>query len=145
MNEFLNAMKANANYGYTENGGIKHNTTMSKLLDMFAMGGAMRSRSDDDIINLFKSAYEENPSLALRCLFYLRDVRGGQGERRFFRIVLKWMGNHMVEECENIIHFVNEYGRWDDLFELFGTQCEDSMMGYVRFAILRNQDHPHRI
>ena len=98
MNEFLNALKNDTNYGYTENGGIKHNSTMNKVLDMFAMGGSMRNRSEDDIIHMFKCAYGENAKLALRCLFYLRDVRGGQGERRFFRIVLNWMGNHMVEE-----------------------------------------------
>lgn len=141
MNEFLNAMKIDTNYGLTENGGIKHNTTMNKILDMFAMGGAMRNRSDDDIIHMFKCAYGEDPALALRCLFYLRDVRGGQGERRFFRTVLKWMGDHMVDECENIIHLVSEYGRWDDLFELFGTKCEGSMMGYVYFTILHDDDH----
>ena len=141
MNEFLNAMKTDTNYGLTENGGIKHNTTMNKILDMFAMGGAMRNRSDDDIIHMFKCAYGEDPTLALRCLFYLRDVRGGQGERRFFRTVLKWMGDHMADECENIIHLVSEYGRWDDLFELFGTKCEGSMMGYVYFTILHDDDH----
>ena len=141
MNEFLNAMKIDTNYGLTENGGIKHNTTMNKILDMFAMGGAMRNCSDDDIIHMFKCAYGEDPTLALRCLFYLRDVRGGQGERRFFRTVLKWMGDHMADECENIIHLVSEYGRWDDLFELFGTKCEGSMMGYVYFTILHNDDH----
>ena len=93
MNEFLNALKNDTNYGYTENGGIKHNSTMSKVLDMFGMGGSMRSRSEDDIIHMFRCAYGEDEELALRCLFYLRDVRGGQGERRFFRTVLHWMGN----------------------------------------------------
>ena len=141
MNEFLKAMKEDTNYGYTENGGIKHTSTLNKVLDMFAMGGSMRNRSEDDIIHMFKCAYGEDPDLALRCLFYLRDMRGGQGERRFFRTVLKWMGDHMVEECENIIRLISEYGRWDDLFVLFGTQCEGSMVGYIAWAILTNQDH----
>ena len=141
MNEFLNALKNDTNYGYTENGGIKHNSTMSKVLDMFAMGGSMRKRSEDDILHMFKCAYGEDPTLALRCLFYLRDVRGGQGERRFFRTVLKWMGNHMINECEHIIPMIAEYGRWDDLFELFGTSCEGAMMGYIAWAITSNKDH----
>jgi len=141
MNEYLKNLKIDNNYGYTENGGIKHNTTMSDVLDMFAMGGAMRKRSDDDIINMFKQAYDEDHTLALRCLFYLRDVRGGQGERRFFRTVLKWMGDHLVEECENLIPRVSEYGRWDDLFELFGTKAEGAMMGYIMYALNMNKDH----
>ena len=78
MNEFLKALKSDTNYDYTENGGIKHNSTLNKVLDMFAMGGSMRNRSEDDIISMFKCAYGEDPNLALRCLFYMRDVRGGK-------------------------------------------------------------------
>ena len=141
MNEYLKNLKVDNNYGYTENGGIKHKTTMSDVLDMFAMGGAMRNRTEDDIITMFKKAYDEDHTLALRCLFYLRDVRGGQGERRFFRTVYKWMGDHLTEECENLIPRVSEYGRWDDLFELFGTKAEGAMMGYIMYALNMNKDH----
>ena len=141
MNEFLNAMKEDTNYGLTENFGITHNTTMSKVLDMFAMGGSMRNRSEDDIIHMFKCAYGEDPTLALRCLFYHRDIRGGSGERRFFRVILHWMGNHMVDEVEHLIPMIAEYGRWDDLFVLFDTKCEAAMVGYVAWAISANKDH----
>jgi len=141
MNELLKAMKTEYNYDYTENGGITHSTTFNKVLDMFAMGGAMRQRPDEDIIRMFKQAYEENATMALRCLFYLRDVRGGQGERRFFRICFKWLAKENPEEVEAIINKVAEYGRWDDLFELFNTPCESSMMGYIAWAIMNNKDH----
>ena len=141
MNELLKAMKTESNYTFTENGGITHSTTFNKVLDMFAMGGAMRRRSDDDVINMFKQAYEESPTLALRCLFYLRDIRGGQGERRFFRVCLKWLANEDPEEVENFIVRIPEYGRWDDLFELFDTSCESAMMGYIAWAVKSNKDH----
>ena len=141
MNEFLNALKSDTNYGYTENGGIKHNSTLNKVLDMFAMGGSMRNRSEDDIIAMFAAAYDEDPALALKCLFYLRDVRGGQGERHFFRICLRWLANENQAEVEHLIPQIAEYGRWDDLFELFGTQCEPAMLGYVYHVIHKNEDH----
>lgn len=141
MNEFLQAMKQDTNYGYTENGGVKHNSTLNPVLDMFAMGGAMRKRSDDDVITMFSSAYRADPTHALRCLFYLRDVRGGQGERRFFRVCFKWLANKHPEEVEHLIKFVREYGRWDDLFELFDTPCEPAMLGYIHWALRMNEDH----
>lgn len=78
MNTFLNQMTKDNNFTYTENGGVTRKTTESKVLDMFAVGGAYRSRSDEDVILLFKNAFEEDPDLAMKCLFYIRDVRGGK-------------------------------------------------------------------
>ena len=141
MNEFLKNLKNDNNYTLTENSGVTHISTLNAVLDMFAMGGAMRNRSEDDIITMFSSAYEENATLALRCLFYLRDARGGQGERRFFRICLKWLANKHPEEVDSLIHFVSEYGRYDDLFELFGTPCEKDMITYIFLTIRENKDH----
>lgn len=89
MSKFMDAMKDATNIGLTENGAVKRVTTRSDLLDMFAMGAAMRNRSDEDIILMWRKAFAENPVYALKCLFYIRDVRGGQGERRFFRVCMK--------------------------------------------------------
>lgn len=77
-NSLIRAMKQQNNYTLTENGGVTHKTTNSALLDMFGMGGAMRNRSEEDIILMFKKAYAENPVYALKCLFYIRDARGGK-------------------------------------------------------------------
>ena len=78
MNQMLSALKNSNNFTSTENGAITHKTTESALLDMFAMGGAMRNRSIGDVTLMFKKAYQENPVYALKCLFYLRDIRGGK-------------------------------------------------------------------
>ena len=78
MNKFMNGLVDAANIGYTENHAIKHLTTKSDLLDMFAMGAAYRTRSDADVILMFRKAFVENPVYALKCLFYIRDVRGGK-------------------------------------------------------------------
>ena len=115
MNTFMNGLVNETNFGLTENGAVKHNTTKSAVLDMFALCGAYRRRSEEDCILAFKNAYEENPMLALKCLFYLRDCRGGQGERRFFRVCFRWLAeNHSDAASRNLIN-VSEYGRWDDL------------------------------
>ena len=121
MNTLLNGLKNQSNYTYTENGAITHKTTESKLLDMFAMGAAMRNRSDSDVILMFKNAYEENPEYALKCLFYIRDVRGGQGERRFFRVCMNWLAKNHQEAAERNMKYIAEYGRWDDLYTFMDT------------------------
>lgn len=77
-NMILDAMKDLDNYKLTENEGLAYKSTMNALSDFFAFGGAYRSRSDEDCIFLFKKAFDEDETLALKCLFYLRDIRGGK-------------------------------------------------------------------
>ena len=134
MNTLLNGMKQATNYTLTENGGITHKTTNSDLLDMFAMGAAMRNRSDADVILMFQKAYAENPELAMKMLFYIRDIRGGQGERRFFRVVIKWMANSKAhrESIRKNIENIAEYGRWDDLYALCDTPLENDMFAFMK-------------
>lgn len=135
MNTFMNGLTNATNYAYTENGGITHKTTRSDLLDMFAMGAAYRNRSDADVINLFKNAYAENPVYALKCLFYIRDVRGGQGERRFFRVCLKWLANFDTEAANRNLKYVPEFGRWDDLYEFVGTPLESDAFAFMKHQL----------
>lgn len=132
MNTLLNGMKQYASYKTTENGAIAVNTTLSALYDMFALGGAYRSRSDEDCILLFKQAYDENPVYALKCLFYLRDARGGQGERRFFRVCMKWLAQAHPEAAKRNIQHIAEFGRWDDLYQFVGTKLEVEAMNLMK-------------
>ena len=135
MNTFMNELVNANNFGLTENGGIKRKSTKSAVLDMFALCGSYRNRSDADCILAFKNAIEENETLALKCLFYLRDIRGGQGERRFFRVCFRWLANARPEAARRNLMNVSEYGRWDDLiYSCFDTKVEEDA-----FAIIKHQ------
>ena len=124
MNSLLNGMKNATNFTYTENGALTHKTSRSGLLDLFGMGAAYRTRSDNDCIVLFMDAFKEDATYALKCLFYLRDIRGGQGERRFFRVVCKYLANKETEAMKRNLQYVPEFGRWDDLYVFVGTKLE---------------------
>ena len=131
-NAFMNGLKSASNYGCTENGALTYKSTNSDLLDLFAMGAAYRTRSDEDVILLFKNAYRENPVYALKCLFYIRDVRGGQGERRFFRVATKWLASQDPSAMRrNLIH-VAEYGRWDDLLVFLDTALQNDALEILK-------------
>lgn len=78
MNSFVNNLIQNTNFTETENGAIAHSSTQSSVLDLFALGGAYRNRSEQDCRILFGKAYAEDKENALKCLFYLRDIRGGK-------------------------------------------------------------------
>ena len=135
MNSFLNGMKQVNNFATTENGALTHFTTMDGLMDLFAMGAAYRTRTDEDVILLFKNAFDADPVYALKCLFYIRDVRGGQGERRFFRVATKWLAKYDTAAMQrNLIH-VPEFGRWDDLFVFIGTPLETAALDIVKHQL----------
>ena len=140
MNALLNGMKNATNYTLTENGGVTHKTTRSDLLDMFAMGAAMRSRSDSDVILMFRKAFAENPVYALKCLFYIRDVRGGQGERRFFRVIMHDLATFDTEAARRNLINVAEFGRWDDLLcllivEILTAKCYTWLVCHNKEAV----------
>lgn len=108
-----------------------YKSTLNAVYDMFALGGAYRNRTDEDCILLFKNALEENEELALKCLFYLRDIRGGQGERRFFRVCFNWLAKEYPDIAARNLENVPEYGRWDDLYSVVGTKVEEAMFAEI--------------
>ena len=139
-NSILNGLKETTNFKLTENGATAHYTTLNAVYDMFAFGGAYRNRTDADCILLFKNAIEQDKELALKCLFYLRDVRGGQGERRFFRVCLKWLANEYPYLVTNNIDLIAEYGRWDDMFVLLDTPVEEVMLKFMKNQLRIDMD-----
>lgn len=116
---FVNAM-GHTGMTYTENGAITPANTGSSIIDFFFHSAAMREANVNRITDMWDKAFKEDPQTALRILFYVRDVRGGQGERRVFRIIVKHMLNNkntLEWLCDNA-KLIPEYGRWDDLIYL---------------------------
>ena len=120
----LQYLKEEANKTVTENGAATNITTESACLDLFATIGAMRHRSDGEIEKFFARAYYENRDFAMKLLFFARDIRGGLGERRVFKIIMKWLAQNELASLRKNLAYVAEYGRYDDLLCLIGTSCE---------------------
>ena len=128
----LNAIKREANITYTENGAVTYRSTMSDCLDFFSTAGALRSAEEEEIIKRFLRAYGENPDMAMKILFFTRDVREGLGERRVFRTILRAMGNLHPESVKKNIPFIGEYGRYDDLLCLLDTACRAETVAFIK-------------
>lgn len=128
----LESIKKEANRTYTENGAATLQTTCSDCLDLFATIGALRSAEEQEILKRFVRAYTENPDLAMKLLFFARDVRGGLGERKVFRVCLRWMAQNAPASARKNLVYIAEYGRWDDLLSLMGTPCETDALRLIR-------------
>lgn len=111
----------------TENGAFAYNTTGDALLDLFGTAGALRPRQPHEIETKFSKAFSEDALLATKMLFYIGNIRGGLGERRTFRICLKWLALHHPEIMQKNISLIPHYNRWDSIFELLGTPVEEDM------------------
>ena len=119
----LDYLKKTANMTYTENGAVTPRSTGSECLNLFATIGALRGQDGTEIENRFLRAYAENPDLAMKILFYARDIRGGLGERSVFRTILRWLAENEKPSLVRNLPYIAEYGRWDDILVLLGTQA----------------------
>jgi len=116
MNTFVNAVVNQE--ARTENGMRARKSTANALVDLFFKAGASRGKN---ITKEFTAALVEDQDLALRLALWLRDARGGAGERELFRQIMVQLENTRPELAAKLLAKVPEVGRWDDLF-VFKTQ-----------------------
>ena len=80
---FSDVMREESKWTKTENGADAKNTTDSALLDMFATIGAMRTRSEDEIVKKFVVKFYDTISIGQpnRCSISSRVTFLGLGSR----------------------------------------------------------------
>ncbi len=137
---FLQALKEEANKTRTENLAMTYRSTGSDTLDLFASIGALRGAGEEDIIRRFVKAWGEDRDTAMKILFYGRDIRGGLGERRVFRVILSALAEMEPDSVRKNIHLIPEYGRYDDLLALLGTPCEGDAVRFISEQLGRDID-----
>lgn len=124
----------------TENGAIAYNTLHSPLVELFAQIGSLRARSDYEIQTKFSTAFAAHPLLATKMMFYAGNVRGGLGERRTFRICLRWLAKNFPAIVVKNIELIPEFNRYDSLFELVDTGAEDTMWSFIRHTLAKDSE-----
>ena len=129
------------NVSVTENGALGYRTTQSALLDLNFQVASLRSQSEEEIVNAFIKAFYEDKRLAIKWLFFLRDVRGGLGERRSFRVIMNHLASTQPELSKKILHIIPYYGRFDDLLQIVSdSECSDEVSNEVVDAVRKQLD-----
>lgn len=131
-------LKNGANRAYTENGAVSNASSMSDVLDLFATIGALRNAPEQEIVDRFIRAYAEDPDLAMKVLFYARDIRGGLGERRVFRVILKYLADHEPASVRKNLESISEFGRWDDVLVLLDSPVEAEALAVIRRQLMED-------
>jgi len=130
---FATAMYREGSTKLTENGAFAYDSTaQGALLDLFSQIGALRPRTESEITRKFAAAFREDALLATKMLFYAGDIRqGGLGERRTFRICLRWLAEKHPDIVLKNIELIPYFNRFDSWFVLVGTDCEKAMWELV--------------
>lgn len=132
INELKETLNSDShNVAYSENGAKMYSTTGKNLLDlffkvpMFRKYKAGKLPENSELHNLFMPAFVENRELFAKFMFYLRDARGGVGERDMFRNMFLWFSNDYPQDAVKLVEYIPDYGRWDDLvFIAINTKSE---------------------
>ena len=130
--EVYDFLKMYRNYSYTENGAAGYRTTGYSLLDLNFKVSSLRSREEALIVKYFMEAYYEDRKYAVKWLFFLRDILEGLGERRTFRVCLKYLAISHPETVKAVLDLVPEYGRFDDLLCLLDTPVCDEVCAFFK-------------
>lgn len=129
---FAEFMRREGRFTRTENGAVALKTTGDACLDLFSTVGSLREADESRIQTLFAEAYREDALFATKIVFYARDIRGGLGERKTFRTLLRYMAEKHPESLRNNLDLIGVYGRYDDLYCLINTPLEDDMWAAMK-------------
>lgn len=129
----------NDNKKLTENGAACYETTGKALVDLNFATASLRNESEGEIIKRFIRAFYEDRVLAMKWLFFLRDVRGGLGERRSFRIIIRHLAESFPEMISSLTEIMAEYGRFDDLLCLLDTSVEEKVLSVLKAQLEEDQ------
>lgn len=139
---FLNLLKNSFNKTYTQNFADTNISSLSGVIDLFAVMGASRLKKDDELLKYFINAWRENPELTAKSIMYLRDIRKGVGEREVFRKYINIMirQNHTLTAIE-ILKTIPELGRWDDIIYIWHKNRENKNISeFTKNIILKQLD-----
>lgn len=126
-NKFLRAISTKD--AYTDNGALTNSTSLNKCLDFFFVAGDHK-----DNLEAFIGAYAENPTLALKILFWSRDCRGGAGARKTFQSAMRYLQIHQADVFYgNMLYkYIPFFGYWKDVFQL---HISDNLVRFVISAL----------
>lgn len=131
----MNTLENNTKVVTTTNGMTAKASTLNECVNLFFQIGAMRGKDKNALLEMFSKAYSENPLVATKVLFWVRDVRGGAGERQIFRDILEYLVKNSTDVVKRNLNLIPEFGRWDDVLLLIGTPVENEVIDLIKTAL----------
>lgn len=129
MTKLVDAMRTGN--AVTQNGMKTNSSTLNHCVDLFSMIGAARGADKQRKINNFIKAFNEDALTAMKIAFWVRDVRGGAGERQTGIDIMTYLADNHSDVMRKNIHLIPEYGRWSDVLPLLDTKLSDEALNLI--------------
>lgn len=130
----------------THEGGVAHEHSLDHAVEFFSKAGSLfegrrsfYAGGEENALGLFQKIWIVDQVLAMKLLMWLRDCRGGAGNRSGARAIFKWLGERNAHLMRANLVQVPDLGRWDDLRSLFGTPLERDAAGFWSAALFNNE------
>ena len=139
MNEFQQTLNRVNNFQQTENGATGYSTSGQNLVDLNFVVPSRHKNVSPVELEKFVQALNEDTVLAVKWLFYLRDVREGLGERDSFIKLFKtlWLADPV--SAGKVVKLIPEYGRWKDVIDILAEFPNDNDLTETIYLLIENQ------
>lgn len=139
MNEFQQTLNRVNNFQQTENGAIGYSTSGQNLVDLNFVVPSSHNNVSSIELEKFVQALNEDTVLAVKWLFYLRDVREGLGERDSFIKLFNTLWLTDPESTIKVVKLIPEYGRWKDVIDILAEFPFDNGLTEFIYLLIENQ------
>lgn len=131
----------------TNEGGNQYEHSLDHAVEFFSKAGSLFTKkqsfyeNEESALSLFQKVWIVDKETAFKLLLWLRDCRGGAGNRSAFRSIIYWLSDPKIDGgpwiAENI-DWIPEVGRFDDFRTLFDTPLENLVSEYWAGEIRKN-------
>ena len=139
MNEFQQTLNRVNNFQQTENGATGYSTSGQNLVDLNFVVPSRHKNVSPVELEKFVQALNEDTVLAVKWLFYLRDVREGLGERDSFIKLFKTLWLVDPVSAGKVVKLIPEYGRWKDVIDILAEFPNDNDLTETIYLLIENQ------
>lgn len=115
----------------TNEGANAYEHSLDHNVEFFSKAGSLFTKrqsyygNEDSALKLFQMSWIADKEVSFKLLLWLRDCRGGAGNRSAARECLRWLAENEPDWISCNMGLIPEVGRWDDLRTLFGTSLQD--------------------
>ena len=135
----------------TKEGATAYEHSLNHALEFFSKAGSLYDtktktsyyEGEATALELFINSWIVDKALSFALLLWLRDCRGGAGNRSGSRAIYKWLAENDKNWLRENLHQLPMVGRWDDLRSLFGTSLEVAAATFWANAIVPTDTEPN--